>query len=491
MMERTGLTVFQKALSVITGALLVGFAWRLRGSHGFGAKWGMFFVAAVLVMLVYALYGNKKKMSYEMLPLCAVFAALTTGGWGTLNSQMSGYLQSTAEFTGEEAVRIVEISNFSGVAIMLLLGFGWLPLFAVPFASIFSHKEYKFKDYVTFVAAYYITVLVANLTVSHLLLYIINPEAVAGAMDGLRDRGHDLTPMMAYITKLGNAAWAKKIPFCRNYFTSINVISSAIGSLVTSVVVGFKLKDKFTAVVSFIINLVCALAITLADLLMVLDSDRGVLAGIKGAGYINNCAWPLWEYFTGFLFGLGVMLTLALLPRKYTDREKDYQYTSMLCNDKFRYIYNLILTVFFTFGIILARAFAFRVTELFTEDGDVIEVIITVVLSTIIFFPIRKVVCKNIVVDGLNRPVKATPQEFYLSFLPKYVALAAVTYFFMGSQDGGDKLLGYDYAELFTKSGFWYYWDNGLLTETLLMVITFIILIMLFGYFKKALKKKG
>ena len=490
MMERTGLTVFQKALSVITGALLVGFAWRLRGSHGFGAKWGMFFVAAVLVMLVYALYGNKKKMSYEMLPLCAVFAALTTGGWGTLNSQMSGYLQSTASFTGEDAVRVVEISNFSGVAIMLLLGFGWLPLFAVSFASIFSHKEYKFKDYVTFVAAYYITVLVANLTVSHLLLYIINPEAVVGAMDGLRDRGHDLTPMMAYITKIGNAAWAKKIPFCRNYFTSINVISSAIGSLVTSVVVGFKLKDKFTAVVSFIINLVCALAITLADLLMVLDSDRGVLAGIKGAGYINNCAWPLWEYFTGFLFGLGVMPIFALLPRKYTDREKDYQYTSMLCNDKFRYIYNLILTVFFTFGIILARAFAFRFTELFTEDGDVIEVIITVVLSTIIFFPIRKAVCKNMGVGGLNRPVKATPQEFYLSFLPKYVILAAVTYFFMGSQDGGDKLLGYDYAELFTKSGFWYYWDNGLLTENLLMIITFLMLSVILFYFYKSHKNK-
>lgn len=490
MMERTRLTVFQKALSVITGALLVGFAWRLRGSHGFGAKWGMFFVAAVLVMLVYALYGNKKKMSYEMLPLCAVFAALTTGGWGTLNSQMSGYLQSTASFTGEDAVRVVEISNFSGVAIMLLLGFGWLPLFAVSFASIFSQKEYKFKDYVTFVAAYYITVLVANLTVSHLLLYIINPEAVAGAMDGLRDRGHDLTPMMAYITKLGNAAWAKKIPFCRNYFTSINVISSAIGSLVTSVVVGLKLKDKFTAVISFIINLACAFAITLADLLMVLDSDRGVLAGIKGAGYINNCAWPLWEYFTGFLFGLGVMLILALLPRKYTDRKKDYQYTSMLCNDKFRYIYNLILTVFFTFGIILARAFAFRLTELFTEDGDVIEVVITVVLSTILFIPVRKVIYKNMVVGGLNRPVKATPQEFYLSFLPKYVALAAVTYFFLGSQDGGGKLLGYDYAKLFTKSGFWYYWDNGLLTETFLMIITFIMLNVTLIYFKRLHKNK-
>ena len=104
MENKNNLSLVEKILSVLTGALLVGFAWRLRGSHGYGAKWGMFFVAAVLVMLVYALYGNKKKMSYEMLPLCAVFAALTTGGWGTLNSQMSGYLQSTAPFTGEDAV---------------------------------------------------------------------------------------------------------------------------------------------------------------------------------------------------------------------------------------------------------------------------------------------------------------------------------------------------------------------------------------------------
>lgn len=488
--NKKDLTPFQKILSVLTGALLIGFMWRLRGNHGFGAKWGMFCVASVLVMLVYALYGNRRKMSYEMLPLCAVFAALTTGGWGTLNSQMSGYLQSTATFTGEDAVRVVEISNFSGIAIMLLLGFGWLPLFAVAFASMFSDKEYKFKEYVTYVAAYYITVLIANLTISHLLLYFINPQAVSGAAEGLADAGHNLTPMMAYITKLGNAAWAKKIPFCRNYFTSINVISSAVGAVVTSLVVGLKLKDKFTAVVSFIINLICALAITLADLVLILDSDRGVLAGIKCPQYIKFADWPIWEYFTGFLFGLGVMLLLCLIPRKYALRDKEYSYKSMLCNDKFRYIYNLILTVLFTFGIILARAFSFRLTELFTDDGDVIEIIITVILSVIIFFPIRKIIHKNMVVDGLDRPFKVLPRQFYINFLPVFVGIAGFTYFFMGSQDG-TAIPSYDYGKLFTESGFWYYWDNGFLTETLLMITTFIILIMLFGYFKKALKKKA
>ena len=251
-----------------------------------------------------------------------------------------------------------------------------------------------------------------------------------------------------------------------------------------------KLKDKFTAAVSFIINLICALAITLADLVLILDSDRGVLAGIKCPQYIKFADWPIWEYFTGFLFGFGVMLMLALLPRKYTDTEKNYKYTSMLSEQKFRYIYNLILTVFFTFGIILARAFAFRLTELFTDDGDVIEIIITVILSVLIFFPIRKIIHKNMVVDGLDRPFKVLPRQFYINILPAFVGFAAFTYFFMGSQDG-TAIPSYDYGKLFTESGFWHYWDNGLLTETLLMITTFIILIMLFGYFKKALKKKA
>ena len=78
---------------------------------------------------------------------------------------------------------------------------------------------------------------------------------------------------------------------------------------------------------------------------------------------------------------------------------------------------------FFTFGIILARAFAFRMTELFTEDGDVIEIIITIILSTIIFFPVRKAVRRNMVDDGLDRPIKALPQEFYVDFLPKFTCL--------------------------------------------------------------------
>ena len=140
------LTWYQKIFAVIAGASLVGIMWRARGSHGFGAKWGMFAVAFVFVLFVCSLYGKRKKMNYEMMPLAAVLAALTAGGWGTLNSQMNGYLSSNANFIGEAEFRFIEISEYSGLVIMLVLGFGWLPLFAICLASLFSKKKYEFKD---------------------------------------------------------------------------------------------------------------------------------------------------------------------------------------------------------------------------------------------------------------------------------------------------------------------------------------------------------
>ena len=92
--KQNNLKWYQQLFAIIASACLMGFMWRARGSHGFGAKWGMFAVAFVFVLFIYALYGKRQKMNFEMMPLCAIFAALTAGGWGTLNSQMNGYLSS-------------------------------------------------------------------------------------------------------------------------------------------------------------------------------------------------------------------------------------------------------------------------------------------------------------------------------------------------------------------------------------------------------------
>ena len=118
--NKMNLSALEKIIAVFVGALIVGFMWHVRSQHGFGAKWGMFSVAFALVLYIYSLYGKRQKMNYEMIPLTAAFAAITAGGWGTLNSQIGGVLSSSANFPGEEVSRYVEISSASGWAIMLL-----------------------------------------------------------------------------------------------------------------------------------------------------------------------------------------------------------------------------------------------------------------------------------------------------------------------------------------------------------------------------------
>jgi len=471
--EQENLKWYQKIFSIFAGAFLIGFMWRVRGNHGFGAKWGMFAVAFVFVMFIYALYGRRKKMNYEMMPLCAVFAALTAGGWGTLNSQMNGYLSSSANFVGEDAYRYIEISEYSGLIIMLLLGFGWLPLFSIALGSLFSKKKYEFKDFFIFVAVYYLTMIIAELTISHYILQVINPEAVEACAEGLRDAGQDLSPMRAFIVKLGSEPWAKKIPFCRNYFTSIKVISSAIGALTSLLTVGIVLKDKFTAVFAFLVNTSCAVAITLADLPLILDSDRGFLAGVKMPGFLSHSAWPAWEFFTGFILGLLVMLIIALLPKQFTDAEESFVYTPLIKNKRFSLIYNGILTLFFSFVVILARAFSFKLNEAIL-DNEVFEIVLTIVISAVLFYPVIKFTKKNIIDKALDKPIDMLPQEFSIKALPVYLVIIAFIYFFLGSPDD-NFLITINFTEILSVKGFLNEWNSGMIFEPILMLISFIL----------------
>lgn len=486
--KNNNLSIIQKIFAVICSAFMLGFAWRVRGNHGFGAKWGMFCVAATLVLFVFALYGNRKKMKYEMIPITAFLAAITAGGWGTLNSQMNGYLSSNAYFAGEDVYQYLEISPYSGLAIMLLLGFGWLPLFAVVLGTLFSDKEYKFKDYIVFIGVYYLTMLISSVSVSHLILSVINPQAVEGAAVGIAHAGFDLSPMKAFIVKFGSASWAKPIPYCRNYFTSIKVISSAIGALASSASVRFVLKDKFTAWFSFGVNLACAAAITAASLVLTLDSDRGFLAGVACPPFLKASDWSVWEFFTGFIFGLIVMLIIASLPKKYTDKECDFEYSSLFENRKVTLIFNSLFTLLFTFGIILARAFCFRFVEMFI-DSEALEIVLTVVISAALFVPCYKTARKNIMDKNSAAPIDMAAQSFAAKALPIYVAIIGFIYFFFGEIDKRETVFKYDYSKLITADGFLRYWNSGALLEHIMMITAFVVFFV--SYFICLCPKKG
>lgn len=431
------LTGGTKALMLVAFSIMTGFMWRVRGDHGWGSMWGMFAVGTAMMLFIYAFFGNRKKMNYEAIPLAVFLLGITNGGWGTLNSQMGGYLGSGGDkslFTGELVERVVEISPFSGLAAMLLLGFGWMPLFALFLGSLFSKKEYKIKHFVILIATYYVVMLAMQVFASHYILPLINPEAVEGFKAGLADRGISDSPLKAYLQHFADDAWAKKVPFGRNYFTSIKVISSAVGALASSFAALIVLKDKFVFAFSTAINAICAVAITAADVFLILDSDRGFFANVNAPAFIVNCGWSLWEFFTGFLLGFGIMLLLICLPEKVTGGEGRFEYEPVIENDKLRAVYHALFTFVFTFVLTLARPLGGRISEWVAIRGwsgeeELIQIVISVVLCVIAFVPAILLTKKNCVARGLAIPIKMRAEDFCTVAAPSYFAATAVIYF--------------------------------------------------------------
>lgn len=485
-LQNGNISLWGKVFSVITCALMTGFMWRVRGDHGWGSMWGMFAVGVMLILFIYAVFGERKKMNYEMLPVAVLLLGITNGGWGTLNSQMGGYLTSTAAFTGEDAARLVEINPVHGLFMMLFLGFGWMPLFALVVGSLFSKKEYKLKHYIILIAVFYAVTYIFKFSLSHFILEIVHPEAVAFCKEGLADAGLDVSPMMAYIKEFGSASWAKKIPFARNYFTSIDVMSAAFGALFSSLGALLILKDKFTAVISLLINTVCALSITVADIFLIMDSDRGLIPmGDKVPMWIQAPSWSLWEFFTGFLLGLGIMLILVCIPKKYIEEEA-FVPVLPLKNRVVHYIFTAGALGTFMLSLTLIRPLGMRIgTRLFEagifEDEDTVGMVIAVVLTVIaaaVFFVIFKGLLKE-----EKMPFGKTPAEFSRKAVLVYFLATSAVYFFTDDELPFEGI--HSKAEFMTK------WNAGGLTVLLLTLIAFVLFIVFYTLTMKSKKKKS
>ncbi len=483
-LQNRKLSVFQKFFAVITCAVMTGFMWRVRGEHGWGSMWGMFAVGVMLILFIYAVFGERRKMNYETIPLAVFLLGITNGGWGTLNSQMGGYLTSTAEFTGEEAARLVEINPVHGLFMMLFLGFGWMPLFAFTVATLFSKKEYKLKHYIILIAVFYIVTYIFKFSLSHFILEAVHPEAVAFCKEGFADRGIDMSPMMAYIKEFGSAAWAKKIPFARNYFTSIDVMSAAFGALATSLASLVIFKDKLTALITLLINTVSALSITAADVFLIMDSDKGLIPlGDKVPVWIKAPSWSLWEFFTGFFIGLGIMLILVCIPKKYV-KEEEIGSLRVIENNKLYYFWVSAATMTFTFAVTLFRPFGMRVYERFSggEENEGISAVITVVLTVIaavVFFVLLRSLLKD-----EKLPFGKTPAVFARRAALIYFILTATAYLWFDEE--------LPFENIASISDFTEKWNSGGLTVFILMITAFLLFLLLyyFSFREKKTEKK-
>ena len=293
-------------LSVLLGALLTGFAWRVRGTGGWGAAWGLLNAGMLLTLYLIAARGRKDGASLSLVALTAFSFMFTAPAWGTLLTQITGVM--TVEYAAGQ--QTVFVSPASGILLMLCMGFGLAALFGVMLGRCFSGKAWRLRDYAAVLVVFLIVSYGAKASVAHLLVKAAQPQTVEAFRAGLAEAGIEKTPFAAYLAHFNAEGWAKKIAGGRHYYACVSAFSSALGSLAAILSARFLVKDKYAAKIGLAVCGAFAFAITLSDLFFWFGSGGWHME--QGLSLPDGwAAWSLWEYFTGFLAG-GIITAVVL-----------------------------------------------------------------------------------------------------------------------------------------------------------------------------------
>ena len=422
-----------KFLSVILGSLLMGFMWRARGSHGFGSFWGVVAVGGIFTLLIFAFYGNRAKMKYELMPMGAVMMGITVPAWGCVISMPGGIIGSTAAFSGSDAQSFSSISQGRGTVMMLLLGFSLVCLYGIFAGSFFSEKEYKIKHYLVFIAVFFAVEILAKTTFAHNIMNVLAPEVVDGFKRGLADAGVTDSLRRFYLFELLKSGTAKGIPYGRCYFECVEHIAYTAAALALLITALSVFRDKIVFSVSLIINVFSATAITVADYFQICNYESSFIAKLNIPASLRITSWGLWEFATGLILGFGIMLALAVLPEKYSSGKK-YRSEPYIDNKIMRFILNFLLWGF-VFVVVPVRTLALRIARMFEDygripDEDIPGIAATAVISVIICVFLFITLRKNILGKNLPVPFKLKSFEFarvYLLILSLYYG---AVYFF-------------------------------------------------------------
>ncbi len=404
---------WQKVGLILIGGFLLGMLWRARGTTGWGSSWGLLNAGFIFSMFIALIKGERQKMSFGWLSLTALSFMLTVPSWGTLLNQITGVLQKIELW--KDGDPSVYVSIPSAVFLMLCLGFGLATLFGIMLGRGYSDKQWKVKDFVIVLAAFYIVDLITKATLSHYILDLIQPQAREIFEEGLLKENIDLTAHEAFLQHFNDLSWAKKFDGGRNYFSSIQAISSALRSIGAILAVKFLVKDKISARIGLVVSAAFAFAITVSDLFFYFGLGGYHMQGTSPFPE-QISTWPCWEYFTGFI--AGIIITAVVLSLK--DREDVGELAFEKIPEKATNILTFILTFVAMVGINLVRP----VLERF-KDGDyqIIATIIAVVITVAFVALMNKKY-------GFNCK-KLSTNELYSILFPIFVFYVLIAYLFI------------------------------------------------------------
>ncbi len=478
-----------KLISVILGALVGAFAWHIRGSHGFGSMWGVIFVSTVLTLLVYFFYGKREGMSYELIPVGMILAAVNVPAWGEVNTLMKGTIVNSVPIDGKVSYGV--INGWHGVALMLMTGFTLMCLYSIFFGSLFSKRKYKLWQYAIFIAVFIGVTYLIKATVAHNILSAVAPEIPEHFTRGLEAAGNDLTPKEFLLKYLTNDAKFKKIAYGRAYCECINHIAEAIASVAVLLVARIGFKDRITAAVSLVFNVFSMIGFTVGDIALLGGKpvETSVIHGTALEKLLPYSSWSLWEYITGFFMGLGAMLVIALLPKKLT-AQTEYRVEPRFGNRIVSYIYNLVLVAVLPAAAPIVRAQSMRISAFLLgmkvigeEQEDLFSYIFMGVIGVAVLIPLIKIVTRNMLKENMPAPFKMNAQAYAVKYLPIIILVPLVGFLIP------DDYMIWGVSEYLNGA-----WSNGEIISfagaDALTIVTGIVVMIIFASIKKSSEKK-
>ena len=356
---------------ILLGACLLGMLWRVRGTSGWGSSWGLLNAGFVFLLFLNVAVNKQTYVGFPLIGLSALSFMLTCPAWGTYLNQITGILSVSPN---EETVVQYEISPFSGILMMLLLGFGLASVYGILLGRSFGEKNWRIRDYVVLAAVFVVTDLAAKAGVSHLVLKLIEPNAVTAFADGLRSAEIQLSPYAAYMSHFSAVSWAKKLIGGRNYFSSVGTISLVFAAIACFLTTRFYIKDRYAAKTGVVVCAAFSLSITLSDLFFFFGNGGYHMS--QGFSLPENCApWSLWEYFTGFI--AGGIITAWLLKTASGNRTAE---TAMdILPEKLRKITAFALAAIAGVGLNMVRPMLERI------QNNTTALIVSVTLGILIF----------------------------------------------------------------------------------------------------------
>ena len=404
-------------ITVFIGALLMGFLWRVRGETGWGSSWGLLNAGFVFTMFIILAKGERKKLDMSWLSLTALSFMLTVPSWGTLLNQITGVLYEPEIWSKDDA--FVYVPVWTALILMLSLGFGLATIFGIMLGRGYSDKQWKIKDFIILIVVFYITDFITKATVSHLILGAIQPEAVEIFKKGLASANVEGDIYKLYLQHFDDLSWAKKFDGGRNYFSSIQAISSVFRSAAALIATRFIIKDKVSANVGAVVSGAFSVAITVADLFFYFGNGG---YHMENASYLPDFipAWGCWEYFTGFI--AGGIITAYMLHLKNTDDVPELAFARV--PEKPAGVLKFILGFVFMLGVSIVRPVLERFDD---SEYQIIATVIAVIIAVIF------VVLLNIK-WGFNTE-KVTTAKLVKLLFPVFITYILFTYIFIGTKN--------------------------------------------------------